>query len=368
MRIAHLSTRMSLYGGEVCLANLARELSDRGHEVSCLVRPYSALEAQFAGTGVQLVKQKMIDWYDVRTIRRIRSWLRANPVDILASHTPRDHFIAAVASCGLGVCNVATRHQLKPLSYPWLKRPFLRNFGAVVGVSDAVSRVVRETRWLPSERVATVLNGIQDPQRRRRRHFVRNHLGLGPEVPLVGMVGKMCAEKGGEVLLRAAAVVARRLSAFQLVLVGDGDDDYQNHLRALVGRLEIGGLVHFMDYIPRVAEVIHEFDVLVVASTAEPFGLVTVEAMASSVPVVATNSGGTPEIISDGREGFLIRPGDVGELANRLSCLLASAGLRWEMGVRGRQRFLSEFTLNRMMDQTEAVYRRALLQTHSSPR
>ncbi|MFT5232451.1 MAG: glycosyltransferase involved in cell wall biosynthesis [Candidatus Krumholzibacteriia bacterium] len=360
MRVAHISTRLSNYGGEICLANLARGFVERGHQVSCIVRPPSELATQFVGSNVDVVPQEMIDWFDVGTIRRVRRWLCDHPVDILASHTPRDHFIASVASHGLDVCNVATRHQLKPLSFPVFKRPFLRKFGAVIAVSEAVAVGVHQASWLPKSRVVTVLNGVADPVPVGPQAGVRASLGLAAGTPLVGLIGKRCPEKGADVILRAAARDGLRQLPFHLVLIGDGDERYTEHLQALSAKLGLQDRVHFLPYISQVANVMHELDVLVVASHAEPFGLVTVEALAASVPVVATDQGGSPEIISDGREGFLVPPQAESDLANRLECLLMSPGLRREMGARGRNRYLAQFSLERMVLETESVYQNAL--------
>ena len=82
--------------------------------------------------------------------------------------------------------------------------------------------------------------------------------------------------------------------------------------------------------------------------------------MAQRRPVVVTDTGGSPEIVRDGVEGFLIPPGDAGALALRLACLLESPGLRMEMGRRGRQRVEQWYSLERMVRATEGVYRQAV--------
>ena len=82
--------------------------------------------------------------------------------------------------------------------------------------------------------------------------------------------------------------------------------------------------------------------------------------MAQGLPVTVTNSGGSPEIVRDGVEGFLVAPNDARTLAGRLDCLLDSPGLRREMGARGRARVMSRFTLDQMLDATEVQYMKVL--------
>ena len=163
-------------------------------------------------------------------------------------------------------------------------------------------------------------------------------------------------------LLEAAALLRRRRPGFRLFVLGDGPgvNSYVRGLKAMADGLGLAGNVHFFGYVDRAAAACAAFDVQVVCSHAEPFGLVTVEAMAQGLPVVATDSGGSPEIVRDGVEGFLVAPGDAETLALRLDCLFDSAGLRREMGRRGRERARSRFTLDHMLDATEALYMKVL--------
>ncbi|MDX2473875.1 MAG: glycosyltransferase family 4 protein [Candidatus Krumholzibacteria bacterium] len=362
MRIVHLSTCLEYYGGEVCLANLACGFAERGHEVSCLVRPESALAQRLAGRSVEVVPLAMIDWFDPGTIVRVGRWLRQHQVDVLATHLPRDYFIAATAARGLPICNIATRHQLKPLSLPVLKRPFLRGFGAVIAVSEAVAAGVHQARLVHPARVVTVPNGIVAPTYAGTRSELRRRAGLSQDDLVIGLVGKLCPEKGADFLLRAVAHLRERNPDLHVILLGDGGggNGYGAHLEDLVRTLGLTDRVHFPGFVSEVAPWVQQFDVQVVASQAEPFGLVTLEAMAAGVPVVATNTGGSPEILTDGAEGFLVSPGDVDQLADRLTRLLKSQNLRRDMGNRGRVRYRDHFTIEHMLARTEAVYRAAL--------
>lgn len=362
MHIVHLSTRRDFYGAEVCLANLATGMVARGHQVSCLVQPGSELAGRLAGGAVDVVPMPLLDWFDPGTISRVSRWLRRRQPHILATHLPRDYFIAGTASLGLPVCNIATRHRLKPLSLPFLKRPFLRDFGAMVAVSDAVAKGIHHARLVRPERVITVPNGVVAPDPKTVEGGLRARAGIPASAPVIGLVGKLCSDKGADFLLRAVARISVDWPDFRVILVGDSvqGDVYYEQLQALVQTHNLAGRVHFLGFVPDAAAYVREFDVQVVASPAEPFGLVTLEAMASKVPVVATAAGGSPEIIRDGVEGFLVAPGDVQALANRLACLLGSPGLRREMGQRGRARFEAKYTVEQMVAQTEAVYEQAL--------
>jgi len=336
MRIAHLSSMTGFYGGEVCLLNLASGMRRRGHSVACVVRPDSRLRRELTARGVEVLPLPLVDWYEPVSVSRLRRWLVRRDIQILHTHLPRDYFIAATATLGTGVLNVGSRHQLHRISLPVLKRPFLSRFSAMIAVSQAVRRGLTASEIMDPERVVTIPNGIEWDGIDLSSIDLRGSAGGGP--------------------------VKSRWPDFQLFILGDGPgvNDYVKSLQRLAVRLDLGRQVHFFGYVDNAASACAAFDVQVVSSQAEPFGLVTVEAMAQGLPVAVTNSGGSPEIVRDGVEGFLVPPGDADVLARRLDCLLDSPGLRREMGRRGRERVRRRFTLDHMLDATEALYMKVL--------
>ena len=357
MRIAHLSTMGGFYGGEVCIVNLAAGLAARGHRVLCVTRPDARLADRAAAAGVEVVTLPLVDWFEPRGVLLLRRLLAARGVEILPTHVPRDHFVAAVATAGLPVRNVGTRHLVRPIAAVPFKRPFFRRFAAFIAVSDAVRRGLEAVSVVPAERLVTVPNGVPFPGP-PPRDDLRRRAGVEPGAPVVGCVGRLCPTKGLEVLLTAAARLRRRRPDLRVLLVGgDGSDRrYAAGLRRRITDLGLDETVRLLGYVPDAGRYCGEFDVQVVPSWAEAFGLVTVEAMVRGRPVVVTDSGGSPEIVRHGREGFLVPPGDAAALAGRLEQLLASPQLRQAMGENGRERVRRRFTLDRMVEATEAVY------------
>jgi glycosyltransferase involved in cell wall biosynthesis len=327
-----------------------------------VVRPDSRLCRELAARSVPVLPLPLVDWYEPVSVSRLRRWLVREDIQILHTHLPRDYFIAAAATLGTDVANVGSRHQLHPISLPVLKRPFLSRFSAMIAVSRAVRRGLLASAIMEPRRLVTVPNGIEWADVDGRGLDLRRVAGVGSEVPVVGFVGRLCPGKGVETLLQAVALLKSRWPRFRLFILGDGPgvNDYVRSLQNLAKRLDLGDQTRFFGYVDNAAAACAAFDVQVVSSQAEPFGLVTVEAMAQRVPVVATNTGGSPEIVRDGVEGFLVAPGDAAALARRLDCLLDSPGLRREMGRRGRERVRRRFTLDHMLEATERVYLEAL--------
>ncbi len=366
MRIVHLSTMSSYFGGEVHLASLAEGLMNRGHEVVCVVRPGSDLAAVLPRRGLDTRTLPLVDWYDPLSVARLSSLLHQLDCQILHTHLPRDYFLAAVATLGSPVVNVGTRHQLRPLSHAVFKRPFLNRFAGFIAVSEAVRQGLEQVGAVSSANLEVIHNGIdlppENPALGPAGTRLRLQAGVSPDDPLIGFVGRLCPTKGIETLIQAVARLRPRWPRLKLCLVvgetvGTG---YRAQLTDLVHRLGLDDRVVFAGYIDEAARLSGAFDIQTVPSLAEPFGLVSLEAMAAGVPLVVTDSGGSPEIVRDGVEGFLVPPADEEVLARKLDCLLDSPGLRMEMGQRGRLRVKADFCRSRMLDKTEELYRRVL--------
>jgi len=366
MRIVQLSTMMSYYGGEVHLASLAAGLQARGHEVTCVVRPGSDLEKFLSAQGLNVRALPLVDWFDPASVARLSRLLRGLQCDILHSHLPRDYFLSAVSTLGTGIVNVGTRHQLHPLSHAFLKRPFLQRFSEFIAVSEAVGTGLLQSSVVTPERLTVVHHGLESPTEfpwgNSEIARFRLQAGASAEIPMVGFVGRLCPSKGVETLVRAVGLLKNRWPRLKVVLVGDENrgSGYRAHLEKMIRDLSLEKMIVFSGYLNGARQISNVFDIQVVASAAEPFGLVTLEAMGAGVPVVVTDSGGSPEIVRDGVEGFLFEPGDEKSLARKLDSLLDSPGLRREMGRRGLQRVAESFTHAKMLDRTEEVYRRAL--------
>jgi glycosyltransferase involved in cell wall biosynthesis len=367
MRIAYLSTQCRYYGGEVHVGQLAAGLDERGHEVLCLVRPGSGLQVRLAAAGHRVQSLPLVDWFDPRTVQTVRRRLRAAGTEILHTHTPRDYYIAAVATAGTAVRNLGTRHLLQPLSAARLKRPFLQRFAAMIAVSRAVHDGLLASRVIAPDRIVTIPNGVDTQRPLPARDGLRRAARLDPRTPVIGFVGRLAPEKGVEILLAAVHRLHAAWPQLRLFVVGDDPSGgaYAARLRRLVRDQGLTRIVHFFGYVEDAARACADFDVQVICSAAEPFGLVTLEAMAHRHPVVVTASGGSGEIVRDGVDGFLVPPNDPQALASRLERLLLDPTLRRCLGENGRARVEETFSLNRMLDRTEDLYRRVI--EHGGP-
>lgn len=174
-----------------------------------------------------------------------------------------------------------------------------------------------------------------------------------PKVKVLFM-GRIGQRKGAFDLINAVKKI--RVLNFTLDLVGDGEGD---KIRDIVNNEDLNKLVNIHDWVPhdKVGSLYDEADILVLPSYAEGMPMSILEAVGKGLPVIATNIGGIPEVVIDGRNGFIINPGDIEALAEKLEILISDASLREEMGRNGLLLAGEKFSIDRILCQLKELYK-----------
>jgi glycosyltransferase involved in cell wall biosynthesis len=187
------------------------------------------------------------------------------------------------------------------------------------------------------------------------RAAARTALGVAPEDRLVGTLGRLDEPKKGlRTFLAAAARVAAAEPRARFVLIGDGPARQELERRA--ASLGLRERVRFHGEVEDPERLLPGLDLLAQPSLWEGFGLSVVEAMAAGVPVVASRVGGIPEAARDESEAVLVPPGDATRLAEAMVSLLRDPARAARLGAAGRRRALEEFSLERLVEETAALY------------
>ena len=230
----------------------------------------------------------------------------------------------------------------------------------VVVNAEAVRRWLIEDGVRP-DRIVVIRNGV-DLARfapAPRRPGLRRELNLPPDAPVLAVLSRLTQSKGFEDFLQAAALVAARFPEARFMIVGDRSIvRYRAELQSLADRLGIGDRLVFTGYRMDVPEVLSEVTVSVLPSLSEGLSNAVLESMAAGRPVVATRVGGTPEVVEDGVTGLLVPPRDPESLARAIGLLLENRELAVRFGRAGRERIEAQFTLQRMVDETQRLYER----------
>lgn len=360
MKIAYVITRADAVGGaSVHVREMARAMLDRGHDAVVLVGGRGPVTDQFEAAGIPFVslawmRRTVLPASDVLALRELTDALRRLRPDLVSAHTAKAGWIGRAACARLRIPCIYTPH-----GWPVAGR-FTGARGAIFAVAERIAArwaraivcVCRYERDLalahriaPAERLRVIHNGVGDlaPE-------LRADPGSNP-VRIV-CVARMERPKDHATLLRALGSL--RSLEWTLDLVGNGPLEPQ--LRALATSLGIAGRIRFLGYQPDPAEALARAQVFALSSLSEALPRSVLEALRAGLPVVATGVGGVAEAVTHGENGLLVPPSDPGALAAALGEMIGDASRRRQYGAAARRAYESSFRLERMIEETLAVY------------
>jgi glycosyltransferase involved in cell wall biosynthesis len=360
-----LFTDSFIHGGTERQFVQALRLLDRNRfelSVGCLKKrgPFLA-EVESLGLPVfEFPIRSLVGLDTARWFFRLVKFLRAERIDVVHAFDFYTGVFAVPAARWAGVPVVlASRRELAGDRTFWQQQAIRMACQLATGiVANSRAAGARLTGWgaTPEEKLAVVPNSLDVQAFRpvRRVEETRVALGVAAGEPLVGTLGALRAEKDQATLLRAAAQVLQGFPQARFVLVGEGSE--RARLEALAAELSVAGRVIFAGDRGDVPDLLAALDVFVLSSSTESFPNAILEAMALERPVVATRVGGIPELVEEGRTGYLVPVGDASAMAERILELLRNPALRTALGRAGRARVEAEYTPARMKQRLEEVY------------
>ena len=352
--VLHLIGSLEIGGTERQLVGFIERSSDPDRHVVALFSSYGPLAERLPNPPIwlgRLGRRPGDVGQDVRTLLALRRTIRAIGADVVHAHLHASEILAA-AGTPHGIPIVASRR------------------GHAGRYEE--SRTFASLERLAHRRIRTLICNSQYLARRARQRdpalppvrVIHNAVDLDRFTPLpqpdgsphATVVANLHPYKGHDRLLRAWHLVRRTLPDATLTFVGDGGE--RGHLERLTKDLRLDDSVSFAGLVADPRPYVEAAHVVTLASEHEGFPNALLEAMATARPVVATRVGGIPELVRDGRDGFLTS-GEPSDIAERLLLLLGDADLRARMGTSARSRAES-FTWDRVVEETEDVYRTVL--------
>jgi glycosyltransferase involved in cell wall biosynthesis len=368
-RIVHVHKISGISGSERHLLALLPRLAADRWDVSLVAlgddrhapvrRAHREIAARLSGSGVVVEAIRLRADVDPLCLSRLVSLARRAHPDIVHTHLVHADVYGAVAARLSGARLVSTRHNDDRFRRRWSSRALHRVLthaaDRLITISDALTRFVVETEGAVPEKVRRIHYGLDipagasiAPARTRER--------------VLGIVGRLDVQKGHRYLLQALPRIRQKCEDIRLMVIGDGP--LREALREEARRLGVADIVEFTGYRDDAAALMGRFDILVVPSLWEGFGLVLLEAMAAARPVVASRVSAIPEIVVDGETGILVPPSDPESLAEAVIRLLDDADLAERLGRQGRARLTRVFSVDAMTAGTEAVYDELLTMAH----
>ncbi len=331
------------------------------------------LDAALRSHALAYPLRRLLSWSTFAQIRSLAAKLRSLEVDIVHTHGfyPNIFGIASARCAGVTAC-IASKRELRDLRSPVraaVERAALSGATHVVANSAAIRQQLVED-GIADSRISTIYNAVSgesasktySSEWRERSTLTSPRRGV-----LVTMVANFHhAAKDHATFLRAARRVVDSAPDTRFVLAGEGPN--LGVTEQLCASLRLGAHVQFPGHVADVASLLAITTIGVLTSRSEGLPNVILEYMAAACPVVATDVGGVSEAMIDGATGFVVEAGDDGAIADRILRLLSNDELRTRMGVAGRERVLTNFTLARQLQAIVELYQRALSNRPSTSR
>lgn len=395
-RILHLISARKYIGEAARVVDLAEAQRSLGHEVLVLVRQRMSVAVECSHRGIPYQSlhfssrfHLFYDWQDVRLIRRL---VRERGTDIVHVHRSKEHWLAAWAlrrwtlpenerrlneSLARAILSGAesslslssplflrTRHVVTPIANHLANRWLYRHTDGVICVSEAVRRSFLASLPSLSIPLRVIPGGIRTfPMRSlhpEQGQALRRLLDIPPHALVVTLLARIDEVKGHRVLIQAMPRILARHPETIFLFAYPRQSRYREIVEEEIRRWEVGRSIRWLGKQDSITPILLATDVGVIPSIgSEGWSRVAVEFMMMGIPVVASQVGSLPEIVEDGKTGFLVPPHDPILLAQSLSHLLDSPVLRQRMGQQGKIR--SElYTHTRMAEEEISFYRELL--------
>jgi L-malate glycosyltransferase len=359
MRILHINTERTWRGGEQQTLNLLVGLNERRITSGLVCQAGSPMQARADGAGVTVFPIRMRGEIDLAAGFRIRKLIRKFNCDIIHCHTSHAHSLAFLASVGTGVTRLVTRrvdfsifrHSFLKLS--GIKYRFMADY--YIAISHKIKAVLVND-GIAEQRIFVAHSGI-DPQRfmTATGGHLRAEFNIGDNQPVIINVAHLAGHKGQIYLLRAIPCVLAKVPDARFFIVGQGE--LLDELKRTALALGIGRELIFTGFREDVADFYKIADLYVMSSVQEGLGTAVLDALALAKPVVATNTGGLPEIIHDGKTGRLVAPADPEALAEGIVDMLTRVADAKSMANAGQSMVQKSFSIDAMVDKNIEIYK-----------
>jgi glycosyltransferase involved in cell wall biosynthesis len=356
MRILQIISSATTSGAEKHVLNLSELLTRNGHYVELICPPGGWLGEQSRAIGIPVFESEMRGSGWGRTLGLAMRRIRESQIDVVHSHLTRATYFGAVSGLLRRRAAVATVHIA---NHDEIYRRMAFGKNRLVAVSNFV-RGILHGRGIKDRFIDTVYNGtdftdLEYPQAMP----VWEEFQIPRNRKVIGMVGRVCREKGHLLMVDALSDVVKHDPLAHVMFVGRIESQFEPELMRAVEAANIKESVTFAGERHDIPRLLDSFEFTAMPSHQETFGVAAIEAMARKRAVIASRVGGLTEVVRHKQTGLLIdlRPD---ELSDAMSYMLQNEREREQMGIFGRALVEERFTLREMARRLEGVYERSL--------
>jgi glycosyltransferase involved in cell wall biosynthesis len=367
IKVCHLISGDLWAGAEAQISMLLSQLSKEKHlENFALIYNQGRLAEELKRLNISLYILEEKKNNPVKLFIKTYRWLKHQDVDLVHSHRYKENVIGSLAAKMGGIHHIIRTYHGMPEPFGGFKNIKYKSY---IFLDYLVSRLLvkqiitasfdmkkKLDPKLGEKKVVSIPNSvnlgsleIKKPPRR-----VREMLGVDSDCRIIGSAGRLVPIKGYQVFLKAAQLIKKKESKVKFLIVGDGPE--KSNLERLADQLKISGDFLFLGHREDILDIINAMDIFVLTSFHEGIPMVLLEAMGLEKPVVATNVGGIPEVVTDQVSGVLVKPNDPESLAERIVSLMQNRKVREKMGSEAKRIIAEYFTTERMAKRVLEIY------------
>ncbi len=357
MSLFHIDAGREWRGGQRQSLLLVRELVRKGFAVHFIVQPKSPLHEKALAENLPVWPLRMRSEFGLIAALRLARRMKTKGCRLAHFH---DAHAAATGSLAASWAKVPIRVVARRVDFPLKKnflsrRKYIRKVDAVIAISEGVKRVLVQG-GLDSARVPVVPSGIDFSVYKTDlpRNYLHKECGFEPGDYLVGIVAQLEDHKGHRYLIDAANILKAKTRKVKIVVVGEGS--LRMELTKQAQTLNVKDLVYFMGFRDDIPRILASLDLFVLSSHLEGLGSSIMDAMACRLPVVATRTGGIPELVKNGETGLLVPPRNPEALAEAILTLYRDRRQAARLAQAGCDFVHKHFSAEAMADKTVAVY------------
>lgn len=339
-------------------------LNQRGYKVLAVVPPDSSLGNYLSKSGCETIPMRAYRYFSPLTTLKLAGLFKRNNVKALHLHRTHDLGVALPAAIIAGVksrvftLQMESDRRKQDIYHRWIYGKLTK----VLTITERMRQLVIDNVAVDPAKVECLYYGIDTEGIRAEivsKSEIRRQWNIPEDAFVIGIVGRLeRINKGQDSVIQAAELLTDKIPNLAVMIVGDesiGQSGELRELQRMSDRLKGRVQIVFTGYQHPPGEIVPAFDVSVLASLKESFGLVVIEAQALGVPVIGTNAGGVPEIITDGVNGLLVPPRDANALANAIERIYTDSEFRRSIANAGQKNADTRFSLGTHIKGLEAA-------------
>lgn len=370
INILYVITKLELGGAQKQLLSLISYLNKDKYTPFLFTASDGLLMTEFFSVpGLQIKKSRFLErpinlFRDVLALYEIFSCIKRNSIDIVHTHSSKAGIIGRLAARLAKVKIIIHtvhgwsfnnyQHFYRRKSFLWLERLAAHFTQKLIVVSAHDKQKGLNYRIGSEEKYIIIRYGIDYKEFEGKCNKIRQELGIDPDDLVVGMVACFKPQKSPLDFIKLAYLIHHNSPRVKFILVGDGV--LRKKIERLISNLHLQLQVILTGWRKDISRILSALDIFVLTSRWEGLPVTVLEAIASSKPVVATDTGGISEVVKEGETGFLVSPGDMENMSMKISILLNCEELREKVGQNAKDSLGIGFTLMQMVKNTQELY------------